>query len=201
MDIRKVATNKRKDIDREKEDFYATYSPHFDKFIKHFISTHNLDLSRKSVLEPCAGNGNMSEILKKYFKDVKSYDLVQRDYKLDGEIDLFHLTNDDLSEFDYIITNPPYKFNNKLTKHFLQIMNKGQKLILLVPISFLETKGRYEIFKDNPPKEVHISTSRILCSKNGNFEKFNHTGSQIYSYVLFEKGFNGITSLYFIPFE
>lgn len=199
MDITRVAT---KNInEREVNDFYATDPKHFEYCLNWYIERFNLDFSNLSVLEPCCGNGHISDVLKKYFSKVVSYDLIKRQYPLDKVKDLFELTKKDIQDFDYIITNPPFKVMNDITKHLLDIMQDKQKLMMLVPLAFLETKGRYDIFKTYPIKEVHVPSFRINCVKGGDFEKYTRNSSQVYCLVLFEQNFKGVTSLYHIPYE
>ncbi|WP_156298993.1 hypothetical protein [Streptobacillus canis] len=198
MNITKIASNSRVGIERESLDFYATNPQDFKKFVNWY--DNNIEsLKDKKILESCAGNGHMSIVLKDYADEVVSYDLVERDYKLDKVINMYDI--EDIKGFDYVITNPPFRELNKFLKKFLDIAEDGQKLLFLVPMYALETKGRYEIYKEYPPHTIFISTSRILCSKNGNFETFKNKSSAMFCYIKFIKGYKGETKLSFLPFE
>lgn len=185
---------------REGLDFYATDPSSVKKFMEYYTKIKGYELENLTCLEPCAGNLHMSNILKGYFKEVNTYDIIERDFKLDKIISILDLTTNDIKDFDYIITNPPFKIINQIIKHMVDIMRDKQRFITLAPISILESKARYEIFKDNPPKHIYINTGRVNCAKNGDFVKYPNNSSQVYIWVLFEKGFKGTTSLHFIPY-
>lgn len=76
-----------------------------------------------SVLEPCCGDGAISEMLRKNGLDVISSDKFDYGY---GEVkDLFDITD----KHDFIITNPPFSIASKVKRHLLSIT--GKKLALL----------------------------------------------------------------------
>jgi predicted acetyltransferase len=56
---------------------------------------------------------------------------------------------------------------------------------------------RYDLFKENPPKVVYVSSKRIKCGKEG---EFNSSLSSIIAYAWFvwEKGYKGGTSIEWI---
>ena len=75
------------------------------------------------ILEPCAGKGAISEILKKHDYDVVSFD--KFDYGYCSQRDLFEITE----PYDNVITNPPFSKQQAVKKHLLSITKK--KLALL----------------------------------------------------------------------
>ena len=75
------------------------------------------------ILEPCCGDGAISEVLKKANYDVVSSDKIDYGY---GDIkDLFDITERPAN----IITNPPFTQQQTVKKHLLSIVRK--KLCLL----------------------------------------------------------------------
>lgn len=77
---------------------------------------------------------------------------------------------------------------------------------MFLKITFLEGKSRRKLFEDYPPKRVYVSTSRILCGKNGDFYKRDENGNLIidkdgnpmedssavcYAWFIWEKGYKG----------
>ena len=52
-----------------------------------------------------------------------------------------------------------------------------------------------ELFKKYPPKRIYVSSSRLQCAKNGDFETYKKgTGTAVaYAWYLWEKGYNGDT--------
>ena len=59
---------------------------------------------------------------------------------------------------------------------------------------FLEGQARRKLFDANPPKRVWVTSKRIICAKNGDFDN-NTGGAQSYSWFIFEKGYKGETIL------
>jgi hypothetical protein len=61
----------------------------------------------------------------------------------------------------------------------------------------MESKGRKQFFEQNPPKTIYVSSSRILCAKNGDFELMKTKGGSAVAYCWFvwHKGFCGDTTV------
>lgn len=61
---------------------------------------------------------------------------------------------------------------------------------MFLKLTFLEGKTRRALFDTKQLKTVYVSSSRIICAKNGVFE--NVGGSAVaYAWFEFEKGFQG----------
>ena len=122
-------------------------------------------------------------------KEVECSDLIDRGY---GKVKNF---------FDYkkwngdIITNPPYKYAKEFVEHALKIVPTGRKVAMFLKVQFLEGKKRKQLFLENPPKTIYVSSSRIMCAKNGDFLKMKKGGGSAVAYAWFvwEKGYNGDT--------
>ena len=56
-------------------------------------------------------------------------------------------------------------------KNALKIVPDGRKVCMFLKLTFLEGKGRKKFFEENPPQTCWISSSRIVCAMNGEFEK------------------------------
>lgn len=133
------------------------------------------------------GGGHIAEVLKNNGYNVYCTDLIDRGYKEFNEQKDF-LFFPEKTDKD-IITNPPYI----LAKEFVEIANDivqhGAKIAMLLKLTFLETKNRYELFKKYPPKRIYVFISRIACAKNGEFT--DETGAVCYAWFIWEKGFSG----------
>jgi hypothetical protein len=68
---------------------------------------------------------------------------------------------------------------------------------MFLKIQFLESTGRRELFKKYPPKRVWVSSARITCAKNGDFQKMKESGGSAacYCWIIWEKGYEGETTL------
>jgi len=152
--------------DRAENDYYAT-DP---EAIRTWLNERKPKLS-KTILEPCAGEGHIAEVLKEYGYKVISCDLVQRDYPLDKVWDFLELPENEQNSYT-IVTNPPFKYSLEFVEKAIKISKPGIDIWMFLKLQFLETKARREkIFNNNWLREVDVYTSRVRCSKNGDFEK------------------------------
>ena len=91
-----------------------------------------------------------------------------------------------------IITNPPYSKAQEFVEHALEIIEDGRKVAMFLKIQFLEGKARRALFDKFPPKVVYVSSRRLVCAMNGDFEK--HQAKAIcYAWFVWEKGYKGDT--------
>lgn len=99
-----------------------------------------------------------------------------------------------------IITNPPYKFAVDFVEKALQIAPGKHKVAMFLKVQFLEGKGRKQLFTQHPPKVVYVSSSRIQCAKNGEFDKMKEGGGSAvaYAWYVWEKGYKGNTIIKWI---
>lgn len=80
----------------------------------------------------------------------------------------------------------------EFVEHSLSLVPEGHKVCMFLKVQFLEGKSRKELFLNNPPRRVWVSSSRISCSKNGNnFSEFMIA----YAWYVWEKGYHGDTIL------
>ena len=71
---------------------------------------------------------------------------------------------------------------------------------MFLKVQFLEGKARRHLFDKHPPKTIYVASSRLLCAKNGDFEKMRKGGGSAVAYAWFvwEKGFQGVPSVRWI---
>lgn len=145
------------------------------------------------VWECACGEGHISEVLKKAGYNVKSTDLIDRGYVGAEVLDFLKVKKEDIqNDFSRdIITNPPYKFAKEFVEHALDISMGGTKIAMFLKLTFLESKSRKKLFEKYPPKIIYVSSSRLQCAKNGDFEKFSKgAGTAVaYAWFIWEKGF------------
>lgn len=167
--------------ERERDDYYATEP----KAVELLLDLEKFD---SNILEPCCGEGHMSEVLKSAGYNVTSSDLIDRGYG--GVKSLF-----DYEHFDGdIVTNPPYKLALDCVKKSLDIVDDGHKVAMFLKIQFLESKTRKEFFEQYPPKVVYVASKRLVCAKNGDFNQY--TGKAMsFAWFIWEKGYKGDTIL------
>ena len=173
------------DEEREQHDYYATEPKALELLLeKEQFSPY--------VWECACGEGHLSEVLKKHGYKVKSSDLYDRGYETTEMIDFLKTTKEDIKSdvSRDIITNPPYKYAKEFVEHALEISMDGTKVAMFLKLTFLESKARRELFEKHPPKVIYVASSRLLCAKNGEFEK-DSSKAVAYGWFIWEKGFKG----------
>lgn len=161
--------------ERQNEDYYAT-----DPKAAELLLT--LEKFSKNIWECACGEGHLSKVLENAGHIVKSTDLINRGFG-DTEIDFLGIDNTEWN--GDIITNPPYKYAQQFIEKGLQIIPKGNKIAMFLKVQFLEGKTRKSLFVSNPPKTVYVSSSRLLCAKNGNFKQAIEDGGSAVAYAWF----------------
>lgn len=101
-----------------------------------------------------------------------------------------------LPGFD-IVTNPPYSKAEAFVRHALEICDDGHKVAMFLKLTFLEGKSRKKLFAEYPPKVVYVSSSRLICAKNGDFEAYG-SSAVAYAWFVWVKGYTGDTTIKWI---
>lgn len=140
------------------------------------------------IWEPACGEGHLSKVLEKHEYQVVSSDLVDRGYGAGG-VDFLNCS----AQWDGdIITNPPYKYAKEFVEKALELVIPGCRVAMFLKLTFLEGQNRRELFKNNPPQVVYVSSARLNCGKNG---VFTGTSAVAYCWVIWQKGHTGPTQI------
>lgn len=178
--------------ERQPEDFYATDPKALTLLLKK-LSIDGIMLNN-NIWECACGMGHLSRVLEAEGYSVTSTDLINRGYGRGGIN--FIDTKDKELDCD-ILTNPPFKLAEKFVETAMSKLSEGGKLLLFLKIQFLEGQKRKEMFKKYPLKYVYCYSSRQLCCKDAEFEKYTST-TQFYAWYIWEKGFSGETIIRWI---
>lgn len=171
------------EADRESNDFYATDPKAIELLL-------NMEEFSPEIWECACGAGHLSKVLENKGYTVYSTDLVDRGYG-HGGIDFLSLQ----TEFNGdIITNPPYKYAKEFVEHALEVIPEGNKVAMFLKLTFAEGKARKKLFETYPPKTIYISSSRLICAKNGDFDSVS-SSAVAYAWYVWEKGYAGDTVL------
>jgi hypothetical protein len=182
-----LGANNHSVIEREKHDYYATPSTATEKLLERESFLH-------SIWEPACGGGHISEVLSKYGYKVISTDKYNYGYnKQNLELDFLASESDIVIHSGDIITNPPYKFAQQFVEKAMDVIPVGNKVAMFLKLTFLEGKNRRKMFEKYPPKYIYVASGRLLCAKNGEFDKVSrsNSGAVAYSWFIWEKGFSG----------
>ena len=177
------------EYDRQQHDYYATEPKAVDLLLVE-------EAFAPTIWECACGEGHLSKALTKAGYSVISTDLIYRGFGYPASVDF--LSDRDEGCFDGdIITNPPYKYALEFVKQALHVIRPHNKVAMFLKLTFLEGQKRKGFFISNPPKTVYVSSSRLLCARNGEFEKFG-SSAVAYAWYVWEKGYSGDTVIKWI---
>lgn len=177
------------DKQRQNEDYYAT-DPIAAELL---LDVENFD---GDIWECACGEKHLAKVFEEHGYNVRSSDLIDR---CGNEVfDFLSMENQEWN--GDIITNPPYKYAKEFVEKALQIIPNGNKVAMFLKVQFLEGKERKKLFLNYPPKYIYVSSSRILCAKNAEFERMKQGGGSAvaYAWYVWEKGYKGNTILKWI---
>lgn len=173
--------------EREIHDYYATEPRAVELLLEQ-------EEFAPYIWECACGEGHIAKVLEQHGYKVLSTDLIDRGYG-EGGVDFLRVTTDDIKEDAPrdIITNPPYKYAQDFVEHALEISAEGTKVAMFLKLTFLEGKKRRLMFDKYPPQTVYVSSSRLQCAKNGDFET-DRAGAGMaiaYAWFVWRKGYTG----------
>lgn len=121
----------------------------------------SLELKRRTVWEPACGEGHMARPLSEYFELVYSSDVHPYGH---GAVQDFLFPLGDHKQFDWIITNPPFRLAAEFAHTAIDRAREG--VALIVRTAFLEGIERYSsLFSKRPPSYVLQFTERVTMLK------------------------------------
>lgn len=133
-----------------------------------------------SIIEPCCGSGEMSEVLKETGLPIHSWDLYDRGY---GQIGIDFLEAK-TSFVDNIITNPPFSLAEEMLEVALKLASR--KVCFLLRTAFLEGSGRYRrLYSKNPPSRIHVFSERLSMYPSGHNQE--NGGTTCYAWFVWDR--------------
>lgn len=164
--------------ERQADDFYATEPKALELLLQKETFSDN-------VWECACGGGHLAEVLRNSGYNCRASDLKDRGYGESG-IDFLKACG----SFDGdIITNPPYKYALEFVQKAIDIVTDGHKVAMFLKLQFLEGKARRTFFEQYPPKVIYVSSGRLRCAMNGDFEKYAKSNAVTYAWFIWEKGY------------
>lgn len=173
------------DKERQNEDYYATHPEAAEWLIKLEY------FDGKDIWECASGENHLANVFKDAGFTVRASDIIKRT----EETEVIDFLTYEGEWNGHIITNPPYKNAQEFIEKALSIVPEGKKVCMFLKVQFLEGKARRKMFEKYPPKRIWVSSSRILCAKNGDFERMIKGGgsAMAYAWFVWEKGYEGDT--------
>lgn len=166
--------------ERETNDYYATEPKALELLLRE-------ETFAPHVWECACGEGHLAKVLEAHGFNVLSTDLIDRGY---GKGGVDFLQCDEKFDGD-IITNPPYKYALQFVQKAIELIPDGHKVAMFLKLQFLEGKARRAFFEKCPPRKVYVSTSRLCCAMNGDFDKYMKASAVTYAWFIWEKGYAG----------
>lgn len=145
---------------------------------------------RGPIHEPCCGNGQMAGALTRAGHNVIASDLFDHGFGKVGQ-DARALSG----PVENIVTNMPYNLAGEILPHFLNIARL--KVALLLRLSFVESKRRYQMFQSSPPARLYVFPERLsLCAAG---ETVEGGGTVSYAWFVWDREHVGETFLRWLP--
>lgn len=173
--------------ERVENDFYATSEESIKGLFDNFLF-----INKDSVLEPCVGQGHIARELEKRFGSVMAVDIVDRGYPNTIVGDFLSMDFGD-TQFDAVITNPPFERALEFVQKSLQVTKRGGYVAMFLKITFLEGVKRKAFFEKYPPSDILVFSSRQNPLRNG--EAVDENGKPwrstvCYAWFIWHKGYN-----------
>lgn len=127
--------------EREEHDYYATDPKAAELLLE-------VEEFSDRIWEPACGEGHISKVLEKAGYNVKSTDLIYRDFGEEEPLDF--LNYEGIYDGD-IITNPPYVKAGEFVEKALDTVTEGHKVAMFLRLLFLEGQQRRKLFDRCPP--------------------------------------------------
>lgn len=171
---------------RHPDDFYAT-DP---RAVAPLLAALGWQWGGLTLWENSCGMGHLSRPLAAAGHTVISTDLVDRGYGIGG-VDFLEPSIFDTFRYDGIVMNPPFKHAQKFIEKSLTI---APVVCAFLRLAFLESQGRYDFFKSNPPWKVLVFSDRVPSAINADFENVG-AGKTPYCWIIWTGGHVGQTMM------
>lgn len=142
----------------------------------------------RCVWEPCCGPGAIARVLRLSGRTVFASDIVNYGTKeQDGVADFFKATTAP-SEFDAIITNPPFSKAEEFVAHGLELV---PRVIMLLRLAFLESERRRRILDTGNLVRVHVFRNRLPMMHRDGWEGPKASSGMAFAWFVFMRYYHG----------
>lgn len=170
-------------IEENPENFYSTP----EVFTEWLLDVEEFD---GEIIEPAVGDGRMAKVLKKEGYYVIGSDIVNRGYPMRRKCDFRNW-----KVAANVVTNPPFHLAEEFIRHFVPVTSG--KVCMILRLAFLESAGRYRLFKEFPPARIYVVSQRTsmmpaILRKNGKMKAANAVS---YAWFVWDRKHKGPTQL------
>lgn len=132
------------------------------------------------IIEPCAGHGAISRVIKEYFPQctLVQYELrPNKKLQQHGRVTFGNFLKKVRFDAtaDFVITNPPFTYSQEFITTCRENYPNAE-IIKLLPFSFLGSAKRHEWWKKNTPNMFSVLSDRPSFTNDG------HTDSSVYAW-------------------
>jgi hypothetical protein len=150
-------------------DFYPTPLDVVEKLLQ------NHKLREGTILEPCAGDGAIIRVIRKYGYKNK---IIANEIRKEEESNLIHSGADEISYDDFllkyevdnevrtVITNPPFTYAREFLEQCFKLYPNAE-VIMLLRLAFLESKKRYDFWQQHPVSKLYVLSERPSFTGDG----------------------------------
>jgi hypothetical protein len=152
---------------------------------------------QKLVWEPAAGLHHIANVFRFHRHEVFTSDIYRWDERTDVRRRFENFTHRPYNERCDIITNPPFSIAYSFMTTGLDLLSKGDKLALFLPLRYLESQQRGKLFTNHPPTSIYVFSYRLkrLQPFYGTLEDASAMG---FAWFVWEKGYRGDTVIEWI---
>lgn len=129
---------------------------------------HQVEAFEGSVCDPACGRGTGLQVARDLGHPVFGIDVVDRREHAAAPFALvlgdyaegFHAARSEV--VDNVICNPPYSYKPGIAEIYIRraLTMARRKVAMLVPVKFLSSQGRYDLFTQTPLADVRVLSSR-----------------------------------------
>jgi hypothetical protein len=152
----------------------------------------------RRLWEPCAGRGNIVDVLRAHGHEVIGSDLI--DY---GRPDFFS-GRDFLLEHkmpdgcEGIVTTPPFKIAARFVEHALRL---SPLVVMLLRLAFMESERRCPILEGAGLARIHVFRKRLPMMHRANWTGPKANSGMAFCWMVWERDYTGRTTIDRISWE
>ena len=179
---------------RDPDDYYAT-TPALAKLICETVKRDFALAHPRRILEPSCGAGTFLGAIRSTWPDAQVHgielhrDLAAYARSAGHQVDLADTLRAELSEYDLVIGNPPFRHAGTFIPLLLKHLRPGGVLAFILRLNFLSTQERYAaLWSIHAPTHVYTLVARPGFTSNG------HTDGTDYMVCTWQEGRTGPTT-------